>query len=209
MEKFSKGDIQERKIRVVYVPSEGTGSPPYEAYVNGTVRSSLVTADNFIDYLQHDDAPPAYGSPSPSYSSPGQDAGTPSNRTAATNSGSASHIQPRLQDNNDRGGGQDSAPTVASSIQSTMVGAASTVANTIPISSEDLRAQLSEAKATIAKLRQQGVLGQRKSNEGNQDFKEQSPPGMKAIQQSTSEGVPVSIVAGLCLLSFLLAYFFF
>jgi hypothetical protein len=89
-----------------------------------------------------------------------------------------------------------------------MVGAASTVANTTPTSSEDLRAQLSEAKATIAKL-QQGVLGQRKSNEGNPDFKEQSPPGMRAIQQSTSEGVPVSIVAGLCLLSFLLAYFFF
>ena len=105
-------------------------------------------------------------------------------------------------------------PTTASNIQSTLSGAASSVANAIPTSGEDLRAQLLEAKATIAKLLQQGEergLRQSKDGNGSPDTKEQNSSGMTAtgIQQHTSEGVPVQMVAALCLLSFLLAYFFF
>lgn len=163
---------------------------------------------------QNDEAPPAYRSPSPAYNSPGPDAVTPSNRTAATSSASGSYVPPLSQDSKEFGNRQESAPTIASSIQSTLGGAASSVANAIPTSSADLRAQLSEAKATISKLRQQGEergLRQRNDGDGTQDLKEHSSPGMPAmgIQQNTSEGVPVQIVAALCLLSFLLAYFFF
>ena len=119
-----------------------------------------------------------------------------------------------FQDNSEYGGRQESAPTLASSIQSTLGGAASNVANAIPTSGEDLRSQLSEAKATISNLSQQIAergLGQRKDGDGTQDSKERNPPGVTAtgIQQHSSEGVPVQIVAALCLLSFLLAYFFF
>lgn len=167
-----------------------------------------------VEITQHDEAPPAYRSPSPQYNSPGAEAATPSNRTAATNSASASYAYPQLQDNKEFSSRQDSAPTIASNIQSTLGGAASSVANAIPTSGEDLRAQLSEAKATITKLRQQGEergFRQSKNGDGSPDTKEQSSPGTTAtsIQQHTPEGVPVQIVAALCLLSFLLAYFFF
>jgi hypothetical protein len=84
----------------------------------------------------------------------------------------------------------------------------------VPISTEDLRAQLSEAKAQILRLKQQAedqVLRQRKSDAVNQDSRERITTGTTGmgIQQQPADGVPVQIVAALCLLSFLLAYFFF
>lgn len=101
-----------------------------------------------------------------------------------------------------------------SNTQSTLGAAASNVANVIPTSGDDLRAQLSEAKETILKLRQQGdeqSLRQRTVEAVNQDSRERITTGTTdmSIQQQTADGVPVQIVAALCLLSFLLAYFFF
>ena len=101
-----------------------------------------------------------------------------------------------------------------SSPQNRVSAAASSIANAIPTSGEDLKAQLNEAKATILRLKQQAeeqVLRQRKSDAVNQDSKERITTGTTGmgIQQLPAEGVPVPIVAALCLLSFLLAYFFF
>jgi len=84
----------------------------------------------------------------------------------------------------------------------------------VPISTEDLRVQLSEAKGQILRLKQQAedqVLRQRKSDAVNQDSRERITTGTTGmgIQQQPADGVPVQIVAALCLLSFLLAYFFF
>lgn len=84
----------------------------------------------------------------------------------------------------------------------------------MPISTEDLRVQLSEAKGQILRLKQQAedqVLRQRKSDAVNQDSRERITTGTTGmgIQQQPADGVPVQIVAALCLLSFLLAYFFF
>ena len=84
----------------------------------------------------------------------------------------------------------------------------------MPTSTEDLRVQLSEAKAQILKLKQQAEeqsLRQRKSDAINQDSRERITTGTTGmgIQQQPADGVPVQIVAALCLLSFLLAYFFF
>ena len=39
VEKISKGSIEERKIRVVFLPANGTASTPQHNNVNGTVRS--------------------------------------------------------------------------------------------------------------------------------------------------------------------------
>jgi hypothetical protein len=132
------------------------------------------------------------------------------NRTSAIGGGPAPHIHPYLRDSKDIGAGHETAPTVASNIQSTLGGATSSVANAIPTSTEDLRAQLSEARATISKLRQQEEQSLRQ-RDGTQDSKEHSSSRTPAtgVQQHPSEGVPVQIVAALCLLSFLLAYFFF
>lgn len=84
----------------------------------------------------------------------------------------------------------------------------------MPTSQEQLQDQLSKANATIASLRQQAeeqVLRQRKSDAINQDSKERITTGTTGmgVQQQPADGVPVQIVAALCLLSFLLAYFLF
>lgn len=106
--------------------------------------------------------------------------------------------------------------------------ASSTFANlkdAIPTSTEELKAQLAEAKAMIARLtsgNQQeggevaGALRQRKGNlaESAKDVKDNVTGNLKTMtaqakQNAPSAGVAVPTVAVLCLLSFLLAYFFF
>lgn len=78
----------------------------------------------------------------------------------------------------------------------------------------DLRSQLEEAQAKIASLNReisaQG-LRQRKIEATTKDAQERVTTGSTGmgIQQQVADGVPVQIVAGLCLLSFLLAYFLF
>ena len=120
---------------------------------------------------------------------------------------------PRSSDK-DFGKGTQSGSGVTSDIQSTLGAAATNVSNSIPTSGDDLRAQLSEAKATISHLKEKAeeqVLRQRKTDAVNQDSRERITTGTTGmgIQQQPADGVPVQIVAALCLLSFLLAYFFF
>jgi len=69
-----------------------------------------------------------------------------------------------------------------------------------------LKAQLAEAQAKIVALSQEGGLRMRKVAKG-----ETSSPAVSevATRLQAAEGVPVQIVAALCLLSFLLAYLFF
>lgn len=102
----------------------------------------------------------------------------------------------------------------SSNSQSALGAAASSVTNTSQISGDDARAQLSEAKAMISRLRQQieeQGLKQRQSDAVNRDSRERITTGTTGmgVQQQPADGVPVQIVAALCLLSFLLAYFFF
>ena len=108
----------------------------------------------------------------------------------------------------------ESASNAAASAQSTVASAATSVANAVPTSGEDLKAQLAQAKATITRLTQQTEeqgLRQRKTDAVNQDSRERITTGTTGmgIQQQPADGVPVQIVAALCLLSFLLAYFLF
>jgi len=98
--------------------------------------------------------------------------------------------------------------------QSSIGAAASYVSNAVPTPSEDFKSQLEEAKATISRLRQQVEeqgLRQRKSDAVNQDSKERITTGTTGlgVQQPPANGVSVQIVAGLCLLCFLVAYLFF
>ena len=130
---------------------------------------------------------------------------TPSTRSANT-AGSESF--------NDSKSMAESASNAAASTQSTVGAAASGVANLVPTSGDELRSQLAQAKATIAKMKQQSEeqgLRLRKTDAVNQDSRERITTGTTGmgIQQQPADGVPVQIVAALCLLSFLLAYFLF
>lgn len=88
----------------------------------------------------------------------------------------------------------------------------SSLANAVPTSTEELKTQLSDAQATIKRLTQQMDQGIRQRTSGLvSQAKGNSRLSMVNAggQQNGPAGVPVQVVAGLCLLSFLLAYFFF
>jgi hypothetical protein len=102
-------------------------------------------------------------------------------------------------------------PATSGGVAATVSAAATRVSNAIPVSQEDMRAQLEEAKATISRLTVQASeasgLRQRKT-EPTQGSKSQLATATQP-QTTPAGGVPVPITAGLCLLSFLLAYFLF
>lgn len=176
IEQTAKSSIQEKKIRVVFMPADGSAS----AYGASKLDDSHV-----------------YNSPSPQPE-------TPQRVTGAGVS--------RVPDSESRSLGDDSAyhPAGERSYIST---AAENVANTIP-SSDNIKQQLSEAQAQIQRLQQQvseQVLRQRKTDAVNQDSKERITTGTTGlgVKQVSANGVPVQVAAGLCLLCFLIAYFFF
>ena len=150
------------------------------AAVNGVGASS-----------HHDeDHPPAYSSPSPQFGSPaavGPATSIDSRPAAAKSSADARSVASNPAE------------------QSTVGAAVSSVTSAIPASNEELKSQLADAKAQIAKLTSQmgdSELRQRK-------IKEAGEAVQTTVQQTSEQGVPLQIVAGLCLLSFLIAYIFF
>lgn len=162
VEKTAKGTIQERKIRVNFLPAVAT-TP------NGVSSSN-------------EEQPPAYSSDSPQFDTPARQSSkaASSAETAKTSFANAAEA-------------------------SGVAAVASTVANSVPTSSEDLKEQLAAAKAQIQKLTgqlQDPQFRQRKAQEANEKVQ-------AVVQQSQQSGVPLQIVAGLCLLSFLIAYLFF
>ena len=146
-------------------------------------------------------------------SSPSPEAVTPQRGSTEAPVGSVSRPESRPADNKNLGDAKESAynPATSSGVKATVASAAAGVANAIPTSSADVQAQLSEAKATIAKLRQQAEsnteLRQRKT-EPTHESHEKATTALES-RQPPAGGVPLQIVFGLCLASFLLAYFCF
>lgn len=178
VEKTSKASIQERKIRVNFLPPIGSAQG-----VNG------------VGHSHGEDSPPAYSSPSPQFGSPATVSSSTPSRAVA----------PESRPEGAKSLGEAKATSSNPATTSTLGATASSVAAAIPTSAEELRAQLSEAKAQILRLTDQASdsgLRQRKMNDAGDKMQ-------TMVQQAGDSGVPVQIVAGLCLLSFLLAYFFF
>ena len=211
VEKVAKGAVEERKIRVVFLPAEGATATPQHNNVNGTVRhpkiflSFSTTNQNWQHLSTSSDAPPAYGTPSQTYSSPQAENTAPGARAAAPEPVPSTDTKSTFT---------ETASNAAQQAQSTVSNATSAAIAAVPTSGDDLRAQLAQAKATIAKLTQQNEeqgLRQRKADAVNQDSRERITSGTTGmgVQQQPGDGVPVQIVAALCLLSFLLAYFLF
>ncbi|TVY22118.1 Vesicle-associated membrane protein-associated protein [Lachnellula hyalina] len=73
---------------------------------------------------------------------------------------------------------------------------------------DEIKAKLAEAQATIASYTQEGGVRLRKVANGETSNETVNELAHK-MQASASQGVPLQIVAALCLLSFLLAYVFF
>jgi len=107
-------------------------------------------------------------------------------------------------------------PAVTSSSSSSSVPVATQVQETISSASQTVADQLNEAKAQIAALTAQlgdpnSELRQRKVGDLATDAKDKITAGVTNMGRTDQApgGVPVQIAAALCLLAFLLAYFFF
>lgn len=174
IEQNAKSSIQERKIRVTFLPADGsaptsTSSPSAAAATTNGVAS-------------HDDEqPPAYSSPT---------AQSASQRTT---------------------GKGDSSMLGDSTMGSTIIGSASSATSALPSNQDELKQQLSDAQAKIKELQAQAAEGirQRKPQETAQKAAESVQQSLSNASQQAPGGVPMQVVAGLCLLCFLLAYFFF
>jgi hypothetical protein len=177
IEKTAKSSIQERKIRVNFLPADGSA----------TNASGTAAPPN-----SREEEPPAYSSPSPQFGSP------------ATHSAVTSVVEPKSSGTKSMTETTNASSSTAAA-SSTLASAATAFSNAVPTSQEELKQQLVDAKAQISKLTSQlndPQLRQRKVQEASEKMQ-------TVVQQTGETGVPVQVVAGLCLLSFLLAYFFF
>jgi hypothetical protein len=162
IEQSAKSSIQEKKIRVAFLPANGS------AATNGLLHSG-------------EEDPPAYSSPSPAPVTP--------QRTPARQLDEKSGLR---------------------SDDSTLLGSTTaTISKVTGTSQGDLERQLKEAKDTISRLQTQAAestgLRQRKT-----DGTSSSATTTTTLQQApAASGVPVQIVARLCLLSFIIAYLLF
>ena len=186
-----KSTIQEKKIRVVWLTEGQAAAPSVAATPNrhSTLTDATVCVVNtgrpsrtsLLTMYQNDTPDVAR-----TFSSPGQnDTGSASPPPYTSNAANP----------------DDSDPD-----QSTVSAATAAVASTVQLTYEELKAKLSQAEAKVASLQEGGGLRQRVKEESKKLPTTQE--AAQAVRQGV-EGVPVQIVALLCLLSFLLAYFFF
>jgi ABC-type transporter Mla subunit MlaD len=101
----------------------------------------------------------------------------------------------------------DSEPAPASMVGTAVSAAKNAAGNT----SDVLKEQLAQAEATIASLKNdlQSGLRQRKTTSTDESTTATPAQNLAQATRQGAEGVPLQIVAVLCLVSFLLAYFFF
>ncbi|KAK5116627.1 hypothetical protein LTR62_007301 [Meristemomyces frigidus] len=200
IEQTAKGSIQEKKIRVTWLPADGSAG--HDTLGAGSVNG-----------LSHheDDVPPSYSSPS----STSPMAVTPQRYTQ----GPAPMVDYRSADtsSSNRGltAGSANSPATEPQPQSTLGAAGATISSAvasvgaaIPTSQADLQKSLDSANAQIKRLQEQASEGLRQ-RKTTADGQEKSSVATSMKNAPAPGGVPVQIVAGLCLLCFLIAYLFF
>jgi len=183
IEQTAKSSIQEKKIRVLFLPAGDASTP---ARANGASRDSLVP------------------SPSPESS-------TPARGFADSATGPVSRPQDRPADSKNLGEIKNETfnPATSGGIGASVAAAAASVTNAIPTSQAELQAQLSEAKAQIARLTQQADAGLRQRKVDTSSGSKAPLASAVDSRAAPAGGVSVQITAILCLISFLLAYFLF
>lgn len=148
----------------------------------------------------------------PAYSSPISNAATPAHSSTAPTSGPVSKPESRPEDARSIGDAVGSAGNQASPEKNAPASMTGIASRTVPTSSDDLKAQLENANATILRLKEQiedqTGLRQRKAAPDTGD-KDPAVSHPALATQHAPQGVPVPITAALCLVSFLLAYLLF
>ena len=177
---LATGAVREKRIRVNFLPAD----------------------DDVNNGIKQEPAPPSYRSLSPEQSL--ATAVTPQRVLSDSTSGEKSP-------ETDTKGMSGSGSGMGSGSSAGMGGLGASAASMA--SREGMRQQLEEAKATIARLQQQAAEGirQRKPQEMAEKATGRATDYTKKSVQQVQQGggVPVPIVATLCLLCFLIAYLFF
>ncbi|PVH80676.1 VAMP-associated protein [Cadophora sp. DSE1049] len=179
VDEAEKSSVQEKKIRVVYL-APGSAPAAVTPMKNGVNGASNHSVDT------PETAPPAYSnqrSPSP------EETYTPDARRSTIGT----------KPDTDTPTAKSSASNLASSIPAA-------VTNATPMSYEEMKVKLAEAQATISSYAQEGGVRMRKVAKGETS---NETVNNLAHQVQSNQGVPLQIVAALCLISFLLAYLFF
>ncbi|CAG8891103.1 unnamed protein product [Penicillium egyptiacum] len=142
----------------------------------------------------HDEEPPAYTSPG------GANFQTPAPKKVASDEPSPIPA-PDFSEKKSQSPQREPASAISN--------AKSAVANSLP-STDELKSQLSEANAQIQRLKDRlADQGLRQRKTGGEASGKAVPATMQQSHGPTAGGVSIQIVACLCLLSFLIAYFFF
>ncbi|KAK2615291.1 hypothetical protein N8I77_002056 [Diaporthe amygdali] len=167
-ESVEKSQVQEKKIRVVFLPAAGAGSA-------GGVAATPVKQPHLTNGAEQtpDTVPP------PAYASPDE------HRPASSNAPPSEGVSEYRDD-------PDVTAPIAASPQAPS-----------EISKEEVKRDLASSES-----KEQEGLRQRKGLAAAAEVPKVGQIATAARPQGT-EGVPIQIVAGLCLVSFLLAYFFF
>jgi len=196
-----KSDILEKKIRVVWQPASGEDqsgaavTPARHSLANGVCSYISETSRPELTKLAQVEATPEV--PPPAYSSPQED----------TTIASPSQAEPEWKRESKREPTQEP-ETAPSTIP---VPSISQVKSTAADTFEELKDKLAKAEATIASLKDQASSGL-KQRKPTSTTEEKAAAPVQALAQAArqgTEGVPIQIVATLCLVSFLLAYFLF
>lgn len=191
IEQTSKSSIQEKKIRVNFLPADEATTTTPAPKVNGV----------------------GVHEKTPSQRSATPDAVTPHPSTAPP-VGAVSKLESHPAESKNLGDATTSVQNPAvTEKQGGLQKVAQRVASTIPASNEDLKEQLAQANATITRLKDQLAdqtgLRQRKTT-GEKPGSGGGPTALQQTQQQAAvAGVPLQVTALLCLLSFLIAYFLF
>lgn len=244
VEQSARASIQERKIRVSYLPPANADSHLTPVSKMNGARDATPNSD-----------PPPYSTPTSAAKIKGGDSDTPSRSTHAVapvgpvsvpasrpagnhhlGEAKASAFNPAMTNDDVNDVGEAKATDYHHAAehdekQSTTGKLSSSMAHlkeTVPTSTEELKAALAEAQAKIARLTSRGARDDEGEGEGGtmrqRKFTEQAgamkdsvagslknmaPSQEKQQQIVRSAGVAVPVVAVLCLLSFLVAYVFF
>ncbi|KAF9880753.1 integral er membrane protein [Colletotrichum karsti] len=151
---------------------------------NGQGASGVASTPNRHSVVNGDHTPDV----SRVYSSPSQE-------TEAASPSAGQPTSPEVKDD-----------AVSEKAVSTVSAASNIVTSTAQVTYDELKQKLQQAEAKIAGLQDTSGLRQRVKTETE---KLPSPQQAAAAVRQGAEGVPVQMVAILCLVSFLLAYFFF
>ena len=166
-----------------------TMRPKTSRYVYMAILILCAKADSFFKHL--DDEPPAYPSPGANFE-------TPAPKKTSADQGSPIP-PPEFSEKPKAESPSTTEPAAFAAIKAVVSNAPS---------SDDLKAQLADATAQIQRLKDrladQGLRQRKTGGEAKA-----APATMQQTHAQGESGVSLQMVAGLCLLSFLIAYFFF